>query len=239
MIFYYIRHGDPIYNPDSLTPLGERQAEALAKRLALYGLDEIYSSTSNRAIMTAKPTCEILKKEATLLDFTNEGHAWRELSLKNEDGIPYMFLAAHPEIKALFTSKEIRDLGDNWFDHPRFLGKGYDKGIARIYDNGDAFLESLGYEHIRYTGRYKVKEPNNKRVALFAHHGFGTAFLSCMLDIPYPAFATHFCMCHSGMTVIEFKEENGYAIPKILTLSSDSHLYREGLPTKFNNEIYF
>ena len=29
--------------------------KALAKRLALYGLDEIYSSTSNRAIMTAKP----------------------------------------------------------------------------------------------------------------------------------------------------------------------------------------
>ena len=59
MIFYYIRHGDPTYNPDSLTALGVRQAEALAKRLALYGLDNIYSSTSNRAIMTAKPTCEV------------------------------------------------------------------------------------------------------------------------------------------------------------------------------------
>ena len=47
MIFYYIRHGDPIYDPDSLTPLGEKQAEALAKRLALYGIDKIYSSPSN------------------------------------------------------------------------------------------------------------------------------------------------------------------------------------------------
>jgi probable phosphoglycerate mutase len=75
MIFYYIRHGDPVYNPDSLTPLGSRQAEAVSKRLALYGLDRIYSSTSNRAIMTAQPTCEILKKEPVLLDFANEGHA--------------------------------------------------------------------------------------------------------------------------------------------------------------------
>ena len=41
MILYYVRHGDPIYNPDSLTPLGQRQAEAVGKRLALYGIDEV------------------------------------------------------------------------------------------------------------------------------------------------------------------------------------------------------
>ena len=41
MILYYLRHGDPIYSPDSLTPLGHEQAKALAKRLATYGLDEI------------------------------------------------------------------------------------------------------------------------------------------------------------------------------------------------------
>ena len=40
MLFFYIRHGDPIYDPDSLTLLGEEQAKALAKRLALYaGID--------------------------------------------------------------------------------------------------------------------------------------------------------------------------------------------------------
>ena len=53
MLFYFIRHGDPIYDPDSLTPLGHEQAEALSKRLQIYGLDEIYSSTANRAILTA------------------------------------------------------------------------------------------------------------------------------------------------------------------------------------------
>lgn len=44
MLFFYIRHGDPIYNPNQLTPLGERQAEAVAKRLSLYSIDKIYSS---------------------------------------------------------------------------------------------------------------------------------------------------------------------------------------------------
>ncbi len=63
MILFFIRHADPVYSPDSLTPLGSRQAESLAKRLSLYGLDEIYASSSNRAIMTAGPTCELLKKK--------------------------------------------------------------------------------------------------------------------------------------------------------------------------------
>ena len=31
MFLYYIRHGDPIYNPDSLTPLGQRQANVRRK----------------------------------------------------------------------------------------------------------------------------------------------------------------------------------------------------------------
>ena len=75
MIFYYVRHGDPIYDPDSLTEYGQKQAAALAKRFALYGLDEIYASASNRAMMTAQPTCDALGKQMTLLPWMNEGLA--------------------------------------------------------------------------------------------------------------------------------------------------------------------
>jgi probable phosphoglycerate mutase len=115
----------------------------------------------------------------------------------------------------------------------------YERGIDRIHNESFEFFKSLGYEHIRNTGKYKVVKSNDKRVALFAHQGFGLAFLSVILDIPYPIFTNHFDMCHTGMTVIEFEEKEGFAVPKVLTLSSDSHLYREGLPTKYNNGLYF
>ena len=36
MILYIVRHGDPIYDPDSLTPLGHEQAKAVAKRFTVY-----------------------------------------------------------------------------------------------------------------------------------------------------------------------------------------------------------
>lgn len=55
MILYYVRHGDPIYEPDQLTELGKIQVSAVAKRLALRGVDRIYSSL--RARQTAQPKC--------------------------------------------------------------------------------------------------------------------------------------------------------------------------------------
>ena len=76
MILYYIRHGDPIYNPDSLTELGHKQAKALSDRLKLYGLDEVYVSSSNRARQTAEPTCFALGKEPIVLDWANEAYVW-------------------------------------------------------------------------------------------------------------------------------------------------------------------
>lgn len=236
MIFYYIRHGDPIYNPDSLTEFGKKQADALAKRLALYGIDKIYASTSNRAIMTAQPTADLLGLEIEQLDFCNENHAWREMTLER-DGVR-LWISDVKEIRELFCQSDVLALGDKWYEHPEFTA--YKKGCERIRDASDEFFKSLGYEHINGTGRYKVIKSNDERVALFAHSGFARNFFSNLLDIPYPVFSMHFDICTSGMTVIEFEEEeNGYAVPRILTFSSDSHIYREGLPTKYNKRIYF
>ncbi len=234
MLFFYIRHGDPIYDPDSLTILGEKQSEAIAKRLALYGVDKIYSSTSNRAIQTAKPTCDLLKKDMVLLDFTSESHAWYEFTVERDGKLIWLY--QDHETKRRFADESIISLGYNWYEHPEMTA--HKSGIERIYNESFDFFKSLGYEHIRNTGKYKVAKPNDERVALFAHEGFGIAFLSVILDIPYPIFANHFDLCHTGLTVIEFKEKNGYAIPKVLTLSSDAHLYREGIPTKHNGVLF-
>ena len=95
MLFFYIRHGDPIYNPDSLTPLGERQAEAVGKRLALFGIDEIYASTSNRAQLTAKPLCELVKKDITFPPLTalmeEPLPMWQVTIFVSSTGLPSIF----------------------------------------------------------------------------------------------------------------------------------------------------
>ena len=233
MLLFYVRHGDPIYNPDSLTPFGERQAEAVGRMLSTLRINEVYASTSNRAQLTAKPLCEITKKEMTLLDFANEGYAWRELTCYSEKKGCSTWLFFSPEMKELFHSDEITSLGHEWYKHPALTEKDYGAGIARVQAGADEFIESLGYKRVA-NGKYKVVEHSDKRVAFFAHQGFGLAFLSCLVGIPYPAFTTHFDICTSGVTVIEFADDGGYSYPRILTLSSSAHLVKDGLPTRYN-----
>lgn len=235
MILFYIRHGEPIYDPDSLTPVGEKQAESVSKRLALYGVDKIYSSTSNRAIQTARPLCDLMKTEPILLDFCNEKYAIADLTIDRGERRKWIF--RDKELKYLLAEEEVLSLGHDWYKHPRLAR--FQSGIERINRESDEFLKSLGYEHIKRTGRYIVHKPNEERIALFAHHGFGLAFLSNILDIPFPVFANHFELCHSGMTVIEFAEEDGISMPRVLTLSSDSHLYKDDFPMNYNNRICF
>ena len=86
MLLYIIRHGDPIYEPDSLTEKGRLQAQALARRLAVHGLDRIYASPLIRAQQTARPTCELLHKEAVILPWTSEQAAWDDLAFTDEAG---------------------------------------------------------------------------------------------------------------------------------------------------------
>ena len=237
MLLYYIRHGDPIYNPDSLTPLGKRQAEAVAKRLANHGIDEIYVSTSERAKQTAQPACELLKKEPVELDWANESYAWRDFSVEGEKGSrQWSFLL--PEYIELFNKEEVRNMGDRWYDYPAFAKTDFKNGIIRIESEADKFFETLGYKHDRKRHIYISEKPNDRRIALFAHQGFGVLFLSAVLDICTPQFITHFDICHSSVTVIEFRDMDGITVPRALTLGNDSHIYKEGLPTKYNNRIY-
>ena len=238
MLFFLIRHGDPIYNPDCLTPLGERQAEAVGRRLALYGVDKIYASSSKRAEMTAIPTSEMEKKEITILDWCREGHAWQQLTVVNEAG-SRRWGFQDDKTTAFFNSPELLAMGKAWYKHPFFEGTRFEEGILRIGKESDAFFESLGYRHDVENNRYEAIAPTKERVALFAHQGFGLAFLSWVLDIPYPLFCTRFDMGHTGMTVIEFADKDGYAVPKVLTLANDGHLYREGLATNYQNRLRF
>jgi len=221
MQFLYIRHGDPIYDPDDLTQLGRVQAEEVANYLSRIGVHQIFSSTSNRAIQTALPTAKRLNQNITYLDFTSERHVWENLTINTPSG--KLWLYQSPEMKELFHKQEIVNLGTRWYEHPAFHHTGFQEQMNRIQEESDRFFLSLGYQHMG-NGKYKVIQENKERIALFAHQGFGFAFLSLLLGIPYPHFSTHFELGHAEISVIEFRNEKGYAYLKMLSMSKDCHL---------------
>ena len=239
MLLYFIRHGDPTYQPNRLTPLGRRQAESVGRRLSIHGIDKIYSSDSQRAMETAQPLAEILKKEIVLLPWANEDLAWQVLAPENPELGRKVWAFGDERFLPLFNSREVRALGDKWYTHPAFAQyPSFETGIERIRREADSLLLELGYRHDRENCCYEAVRPNEDRVALFAHQGFGLAFLSQVLDIPYPQFSTLFDMGHTGMTVLEFANKPGPVFPRADQVASDGHLYRDGLPTKYQNRVF-
>jgi probable phosphoglycerate mutase len=205
--------------------------------LTRFGLNEVYVSSSNRAQLTAVPTCKELGISPTILEWCHEDIAYRELAVMGDDGHRH-WLFQDPEACRLLVSPEIKNLGHEWYRHKAFANGTFQQGMERIQRETDAFIESLGYRHCIEEGYYKAIRPSERRVALFAHKGIGLAFLSCLLDIPYPIVCTRLDFGHTGVTAIEFREHNGIAIPKILQLSNDSHLYHAGLSTDYQNRIF-
>lgn len=239
MILYYVRHGDPTYNPDELTKLGHRQAEAVARRIARHGIDRIYSSTSVRAYETAQPLSEILKKEVTQMDWCNEKYAYNDTAVFDENGKKWWAMDYMP-IRFVFASEACRRLGNEWYEHPA-LSQWRDQfkaAVERVDRETDAWMRELGYEHDRERGLYRVVRDNPERIALFAHAGFGRLFLSSLLDIPYSELSLHTDMGHTGVTVIEFIEREGVCMPRMLTYSNDAHIYEDNLPTHYNHRVF-
>ena len=241
MIFYYIRHGEPLGVPDySLTPLGREQAKALAKRLCLFGIDRVFASPTLRTMQTAQPICDLLGTEITPCDWADEGIVWNEFTVPHPK-YEHTWAFFDPKYLEIFSSPEVRALGERWYEHPELAGLNFKAGVERVNAAVDEFFLSLGFRHDRENARYEVvgEHLNRDRVALFAHQGFGMSFFSSMLDIPYPMFCTHFDFSHSSMSVVNFEPRGKYVYPHVLQTANDSHLYREGIITGYHNSIKF
>lgn len=235
MLFYYVRHGVPTYQPDALTPEGWEQARALANRFAVLGLDRIYSSSSPRALETAQPTCERLGLQPIALDWAHESLTWEEFGWKIIKGCGLWTYKEKSWVDR-FMDPEVLALGKEWYTHSYFVGTKMGEGVKRVAREADKLMLELGYEHDCANNCFIKVGDSPRRVAFFAHSGFGRTFLSHLLDIPYPLYAVRFDGSFTGVTVLEFSDKPGIVYPKVLQLSNDAHLYHEGLSTRYNKE---
>jgi len=236
MLLFIVRHGEPIYGPDTLTPKGKLQAQAAAKRLAVHGLDKIFSSPLGRAKETAQPSCELMNLPCEIEDWMSENTAWDALSSVDEKGVR-RWVFHHPGRTAVFKNSDNLNLGADWHTADCYDGIDAKAGYQRICDASDDFFARLGFERIEGSGIYKVNEPKFKRVAAFCHQGFGLTWISHILGIPPHVFWSSFDITHSGVTIIKFSESRPECAPICLSLSDTSHIYGDRLPMKYNNYI--
>ncbi len=231
MLLYIIRHGDPIYNPDTLTPKGKLQAQALAKRLAVHGLDRIYSSPSGRALETAQPTAEMLGLDIGIEEWTREVED--RFSVVLPDGKKEFSFNVK---NTVYRSDDNINLGNRWYEAEIFSSIDAKRAYDDICASSDEFLARHGY--VREGGVYRIERGNNERVAVFCHGGLSAVWLSHLLNIPLHMFMAGIGISHTGVTILDFENrDNGITAPYCLCLSDISHIYKENLPLKFTNTI--
>lgn len=234
MLLYVIRHGDPIYDPDSLTELGHKQAKALSKRLCVHGLDKIYSSPLIRAQQTAQPTCEALGLPCEIEEWASENLAYKDFCVDHTDG--RRTWCFHQQTTNFLNEETARR--EDWYNIPALLGdpETFKRGFERIAKSGDEFLARLGY--VREGMAYRIERPNDDRVALFCHEGISTLWLPHVLNVPPQIFWGYISFSHSSVTILNFENnKNGITLPSVLCTSDLSHIYESGLPYKHKNII--
>lgn len=232
MLLYIIRHGDPIYSTDSLTDRGRLQAEAVAKRMADAGIDRVFSSPMGRARMTAEPTCRLLGLECNIEEWAHEIEDERltpfpDGKMKSVTYVQNTYYRENGNIDLPYErSYECQGIAES---HMK-------SAVERIEKGGRDFLERLGYRE--ENGIYRIVRPNEERVALFCHAAMGRAWISTLLHIPLHIMWASFAYTHTGVTVMEFaNNENGVTAPRCRCFSDMSHLFAAGLDMKHDNSI--
>ena len=231
MLLYIVRHGDPVYVTDSLTERGKRQAEAVGKRIYDSQIDRIFSSPMGRALETAEPACRLLGLECNIEEWTHE--------IGDERLTPF----TDGKLKSITNVQNTYYLENGNIDlnyNEAFTCTGINESNIKsavdfIEKHGNEFLERLGYK--KENGVYKILRNNEEKVALFCHSAFARAWLSVLLHIPFHIMWSSFSYTHTGVTVLEFKNNpNGITAPRCLCFSDMSHLYAQNEDMIYDNK---
>ncbi len=222
MRLYIIRHADPDYENNTITPTGHQEAKALAGRLVREKIDLVFSSPMGRARDTMFYTARRLNKPFKILDWTQElGY------LRVELGMPYGNCTGWDVHGEIIRGKRL-PTHTNWFQQFPFTGVEFLKTFKKVGRDSDEFIKKFGY--LREKGRYRIVRKNRKKIAVFCHGGFGLTWLSHLLEIPLPLMWAGFFLPPSSVTTILFDERTfRWAVPRCIGLGDVSHLYAAGL----------
>lgn len=225
MRIFIIRHADPDYANDTLTPVGHNQAQALAQYLQTLNISEIYASPYGRTQATAGYT-------ASLLGLPIQTEPWaRELDGTWIKDLDQSFAGIDPSRKSLEPKPIVEESLASGLGIRRLLQPDpcrMQENMDIIRQGSDDFMRRQGFVH--ESDSYRVLWPNRKSIAIFTHMGVGLVWLSHLLNIPLMMTWSGFFLHPASVTTILMDERlPGSAIPRCTGLGDISHLCAAGV----------
>ena len=221
-----IRHADPDYAADSLTPAGWREAALLAERLENTEITKIYCSPLGRARDTASLTLRRKGMEATELEWL------REFSPRMTDPDTGLERVAWDWLPQRWTQEPAYFDRDRWCHTPEMEAVGVPAESAWVCRGLDEFLARHGY--VREGELYRAVRPNRDTVALFCHLGVGCVLLAHLIGASPMVLWHGLCPRTSSITTLITEERRpGVAVFRINAMGDTAHLYAAGVEPSF------
>lgn len=221
-----IRHADPDYSIDSLTPDGWQEARLLADRLGQLDVKACYVSPLGRARDTASVTLDQLGMQAETCEWLREFFPRIQRPDRDEPMIPWDWLPADwtatPEYLDPFA----------WCFTPVMRAGQVKEEYQRVTSGLDELLARHGY---RRDGRlYRAAAANRDTILLFCHFGVECVLLSHLLNIsPMPLWHGTCAAPSSVTTLVTEERRKGTAYFRMGTFGDTSHLYAAGHTPSF------
>ena len=214
-----IRHGDPDYEHDSLTPKGWKEAEYLSERISKMDIAAFYVSPLGRARDTASLTLKKMNRTATECQWLREfAPTIQRPDVTDRRIISWDWLPQD------WTKEEDFYRRDLWYTQSAMQeGKVKDE-YDWVVTNFDALLAKHGY--VRSGENYHVEKANTDTIVFFCHFGLECVLLSHLMNVSPMILWHHTCAAPTSVTTIYTEERRkGTAIFRVAGFGDISHLY--------------
>ncbi len=222
-----VRHGDPNYEIDSLTPTGWKEAELLAKRLSKLSVKDFYVSPLGRARDTASLTLKAMGREAETCPWLREFAPKVRKPMEDKDSVSWDWLPG------LWTKEERFFDRETWMEPEAFQKAGVAQEAKWVWEELDALLARHGY--VREGHYYRAVEPNEDTLVFFCHFGVECVLLSHLLNVSPMILWQGTCAAPTSVTTLTTEERReGIAYFRMNAFGDTSHLYAGGMEPAFS-----
>lgn len=219
-----IRHGDPDYSIDSLTPDGVAEAKLLVKEISNIPVTAFYCSPLGRAKKTASYTLEALHRDAEILPWLEEFRGRIQKPGEEEDLCWDRLPSEWTENPQYYTK--------DWYKTDLMQTANAEKEYKIVCAGIDELLEKHGYKH--EGNHYKVINSNHDKIVLFCHFGVESVILSHIFGIsPMVLWHNTVALPSSVTRLVTEEREKGMAIFRMTAFGDTGHLFAGGREPSF------